>query len=200
MNVPAGTATLSIVEGEAGAERWRFDTRAETASWVSTFFQARDRFITTTDGQLLPLEHRREIREGRRQVDRVYRYDQAARTVQTSEMTLPLGAESARDALSALYYVRPLPLTAGSIVSVPMNEAGTALTLQVSVAEAETITYNNAAIQAIRLEPRVMRRVERRRPITITLWLSADQRRIPLRAVIDAGFGLIRLELTDYRP
>jgi hypothetical protein len=196
MNVPAGVATLTIAEG--GGDVWRFETRAETASWVSRFFQARDRFITTADRDLLPLEHHREIREGRREVDRSYRYDRTARTVQTREMTLPLGDPAARDALSALYYVRTLPLAPGTVVSVPMNEAGTSLTLQVSVAEPEDIEFRGGRTRALRLEPRVMRRVERRRPVAITMWLGTDERRLPLRALVDAGFGRIRLELTNY--
>jgi hypothetical protein len=199
MNVPAGVATLTVEE-IGGGNRWRFETRAETANWVSNFFEARDRFITTADRDLLPLEHHREIREGRREVDRIYRYDRQARTVQTSTMTLPLGDEASRDALSALYYVRTLPLASGTVVSVPMNEAGTSMMLQVSVAEPEDIDYKGTRTRALRLEPRVMRRIERRRPVAITIWVTSDERRVPLRALVDAGFGRIRLELIEYRP
>ena len=200
MNVPAGSATLTVAEGADGGDRWRFETRAETANWVSRFFQARDRFLTTADGQFLPLEHRREIREGRREVDRVYHYDRSTRTVRTGEMTLPLGNEAARDALTAIYYVRTLSLAPGTIVSVPMNEAGTSFMLQVSVAEPVDLDYQGRRTKALRLEPRVMRRIERRRPVAITMWLTADERHVPLRAIVDAGFGRIRLELTAYRP
>ncbi len=198
LDVAAGSATLTVLEGREGADRWVFETRAETADWVSTVFQARDRFVTVADAELLPTEHRREIREGRRQVDRRYVYDREARTVQTGQMALPLGDAAARDALSALYYVRTLPLLPGTIVSVPMNEAGTPLMLQVQVGEVEDLEREDRSVPALRLEPRVMRRIERRRPIAMTLWLTADDRRIPLRAVVDAGFGVIRLELRHW--
>jgi hypothetical protein len=198
LDLPAGTATLSVLEGHDGAPRWVFETRAETADWVSTFFQARDRFVTTADEGLLPTEHRREIREGRRQVDRRYLYDREAGIVQTDQMALPLGDAAARDALTALYYVRTLPLLPGTIVAVPMNEAGTRLLLQVQVGEVENLAHAGGSVPALRLEPRAMRRIERRRPIAMTLWLSADQRRIPLRAIVDAGFGQIRLELRNW--
>ena len=199
LDVPAGTATMTVVNGHPGGMRWEFETRAETADWVSTFFQARDRFTTVTDGELLPLTHTREIREGRRQVDRRYVYDRASNLIQTEQMALPLGAASARDAFSALYYVRTLPLESGSIITVPLNEAGTSLVLQVSVADVETLEHRGTRVAALRLEPRIMRRIERRRPVAITLWLSADARRIPLRAFVDAGFGRIRLELNEHR-
>jgi hypothetical protein len=199
MDVPAGTATMTVEQGSRDGPRWTFSLRAETAGWVSTFFVARDRFVTSTDRDFLPVEHRREIREGRREVDRVYRYDRLARTVETSQMTLPLESATARDAISALYYVRTLPLHTGTVFTVPLNEAGTNLRLQVSVGELEEIDYKGAPTQALRLEPRISRRIERRRPLSITLWLSADERRIPLRAIVEAGFGRIRLELSDYR-
>jgi hypothetical protein len=199
LDVPAGTASMTVLNGGAGAARWEFETRAESAAWVSTFFQARDRFVTVTDGAFLPVEHTREIREGRRAVDRRYVYDRGANLIHTQTMSLPLGGAEARDALSALYYVRTLALAPGTIISVPLNEAGTSLVLQVSVAEFEEIEQRGTRLKALRLEPRVMRRIERRRPISITLWLSADERRVPLRALVDAGFGRIRLELKEHR-
>jgi hypothetical protein len=199
LDIPAGTATMTVINGSQGSQRWEFEIRAETADWVSTFFQARDRFVTVTDGELLPLEHTREIREGRRHVDRRYGYDRASNLVQTDQMALPLGSPAARDAIAALYYVRTLPLSPGNIIAVPLNEAGTSLVLQVSVGDVERIDHRGQRVQALRLEPRVMRRIERRRPIAITLWLSADTERVPLRALVDAGFGRIRLELKEHR-
>jgi hypothetical protein len=190
IDLPAGTATLRVVAGQEGADGWVFETRADTADWVSTFFRARDRFVTFTDAQLLPTEHRREIREGRREVDRRYLYDRDAKVVQTDQMALPLGDAAARDALSALYYVRTLPLTPGAIVSVPMNEAGTRLMLQVQVGEVEELEHADRTVR--------VRRIERRRPIALTVWLTADVRRIPVRAIVDAGFGRIRMELRNW--
>jgi hypothetical protein len=176
---------------------------------VAGFFRANDVLITTADRALLPLVHTREIREGRRELDRAFIYDRNAKNVRVGDsldaaraadaLTLPLGADAARDALTALYYVRTLPLAPGTIVTVPINEGGASLVLQVAVAEADAIEHGGRSTPTIRLEPRMMRRIERRRPISMTLWLSADERRVPLRLLIDAGFGRIRAELTDYR-
>jgi hypothetical protein len=209
VKLAAGRATLSVIEGEQGSERWQFEARADTAPWMSSFFEARDVFATTTDGLFQPTLHTREIREGRRSLDRTYIYDRGARNVRIGEsrdaalaadaLTLPLGPESVRDAMSALYYVRTLPLTPGAVFSVPINEAGTNLVLQVAVGDTETIEHGGRQVQAIRLEPRLMRRIERRRPVTMTMWVSTDARRIPLVTIIDAGFGRVRAVLVDYR-
>ncbi len=209
VNLSAGTATLRVVEGGQGGPRWQFDARADTAAWVSRFFQAQDHFVTTADAQLQPLEHVRRVREGRRQFDRIYVYDRNARHVRVGDtraaamaadaLTLPLGAPTARDAITALYYVRTLPLAAGTILNVPINEAGTSLVLQISAAATETIDLAGRPTAALRLEPRLMRRLERRRPIVLTVWLSVDERRVPLRVIVEAGFGRVRAELVDYR-
>lgn len=199
VDLPAGTITLTA-RHDAAAGEWHLETRAETADWVSVFFHARDRFVTRADGQLLPIVHDREIREGRRAVDRRYVYDRQARTVDTGAMTLPLGPPAARDALTAFYYVRTLPLPAGAAIEVPINEAGRPLILALPPPARDTIVHGAARVPAWRLSPRLMRRLERRRPVTLTLWLSADDRRVPLRAIVDAGFGQVRLELVAQEP
>ncbi len=207
VDLPAGTAALNVIDGGPG-RRWTFEARADTARWVSSFFQAQDRFTTIADQGLYPLEHRREIREGRREVNRTYVYDRRAGHVRVGAsreaalaaeaLTLPL-ADEARDALTALYYVRTLPLAAGTIVSVPVNEAGSSLVLQVAAAEQEMIEHRGRQTAVIRVEPRLMRRIERRRPISMTIWMSIDDRRMPLRVILEAGFGRVRAELTEYR-
>jgi hypothetical protein len=44
-----------------------------------------------------------------------------------------------------------------------------------------------------------MGRLERRRPLAMSVWLSRDERRIPLRVLVDAGFGRVSAALREYR-
>jgi uncharacterized membrane protein YhaH (DUF805 family) len=206
LDVTAGTATLTATAVPGG---WRFEVRADTARWVESFFQARDRFVTTTDQDLLPLEHRREIREGRRRLDRTYIFERARGRIRVGAsatdaradeaLTLPLGAVMAREAVSALFYIRTLQLEPGDVVDVPINEAGTSLVLQVAAGTIETIDLKGRSTRALRLDPRVMRRIERRRPLAASIWVSLDERRVPLRVVVDAGFGRVQADLAEYR-
>jgi hypothetical protein len=66
------------------------------------------------------------------------------------------------------------------------------------VGEVEAIAQEDRSVRALRLEPRVMRRLERRRPVAMTLWVTSDGRRIPLRALVHAGFGALRVELRNW--
>ena len=96
VDLPAGVATVSVLDG-AAEQRWTFEARADTASWLSRFLQAHDRFTTIADASLLPLEHRREIREGRHELNRTFLYDRAARNIRVGESR---AAASASDALT----------------------------------------------------------------------------------------------------
>ena len=53
-------------------------------------------------------------------------------------------------------------------------------------------------VDAIRVTPTLKRRVEDRQPLASTIWLSNDQRRVPLVLDLDAGFGHVRVELVSY--
>lgn len=181
----------------------------DTAGWVSRFYEAHDRFETRADAQLRPLSHRSTIREGRRSVDRAYVFDHAARRVRSgttveeassaTAIALPLSPGSL-DTLTALWYIRALPLAPGLTAVLPVNDGRRGLVVTVRVGERERIEVGGRSEDAFRVTPRIEARVERRQPIEATIWVSADARRLPLAADIAAGFGRIRLKLVDYRP
>ncbi|MGH9220333.1 MAG: DUF3108 domain-containing protein, partial [Vicinamibacterales bacterium] len=196
--------------GVGGAPpEWVFEANAETAAWVSRFFEARDRFRTSASSSLMPLMHQRFLREGRRVVDRAFAYDHEGRHVRSADtaasarddggMALPLAAY-ARDSLSALWYVRSLPLTAGTVFEMPINEAGRNMKATVTVSAPEMVEAFGGAQPAFRVEPRLTTRIQRRQAIAAMIWIGADARRVPLAAEITAGFGRLRLKLVDYRP
>jgi hypothetical protein len=216
LDVSAGTITLAVVAADASdagvdstEASWVFEATAETAPWVSRFFEARDRFRTSASGDLLPLLHQRFLREGRRVVDRAYAYDHDARIVRsadtadaardTTAMALPLAAH-ARDALSALWYVRTLPLEPGTTFEMPINEAGRNMKATIEVGQPEMVDGPEGAQSAFRVKPILSTRVQRRQAVDATIWITADARRVPIAADITAGFGRVRLKLVDYRP
>ena len=215
LDLAAGTIVLSVVAPEpsdAGLEgaapAWVFEATAETAAWVSRFFEARDRFRTATNAEMTPLLHQRFLREGRRSVDRVFAYDHQARNVRTGDsaasardataLALPLTAH-ARDSLAALWYVRTLPLAGGTTFEMPINEAGRNMKAVITVGSPETVDALGGPQAAYRVEPRLTTRVQRRQAVEATIWISADARRVPLAADVAAGFGRVRLKLVDYR-
>ena len=114
-----------------------------------------------------------------------------------STISLPLGLE-ARDPLTALFYIRTQPLSKGARFALPITDIGRRLSLDVSVADRQSIQVNGRSWEAWKLEPQLSTRIERS-PLTISAWVSADARQLPLLVDVSAGFGSIRVELVDYR-
>lgn len=207
MTLPAGQATITGRResgAPAGSARDDDATPAyavalnlETADWVARFFEARDRFATTTNAALLPLVQEQHLREGRRQVDRVTRFDAFNRMMTVGDgPSLPMPG-AARDGLAAFLYARTLPLAEGYEVRFPVVEGGRQLTAVLRVTGVERVAAAGQATDAWRVDARFESRSERR-PITATLFLTRDARRLPLQILLDAGFGSFRVELVSY--
>jgi hypothetical protein len=201
MSVPAGEATISVATPK-GAEAFRFVISAKTTDWVSRFFEADATLETTANQDLLPVMHQEVIVEGRRRVDRRLEFDFLHREVRMTtggaEVTLPLAA-SARDPITALFYVRALALMEGLRLSLPLSDNGRRSRLDVAVIGQETVLVRGQSQRAWKIEPRIRARVERQAPLVMTGWLSADDRRIPLRIDVTAPFGSVQAELVSYR-
>ena len=114
-------------------------------------------------------------------------------------MALPLAAH-ARVSLTALFYVRSLPLATGMRFEMPINEAGRNSKATIEVSGPETVDGRSGPQRAFRVQPRLTTRVQRRQAADATIWISDDARRLPIAADITAGFGHVRLKLVDYRP
>jgi hypothetical protein len=204
VNLSAGDISIGV---EAPA--YRLVVTAVTAPWVARFFEAQDVFTTQTDAMLLPQLHERDQHEGSRHVARAFVYDRAARVVRTGPTAAEARAEgavvlpllpNARDAIAALFYVRTLPLHDGAQYRFPVNEAGRNLIIELTVDRREMIRVQGRDVAAWRLTPKIQRRVEEREQLAATVWLSDDDRHVPLALELDAGFGHARVELASYQP
>jgi hypothetical protein len=197
----AGQATISVAPPKA-AEAFRFAVAATTAAWVSQFYQVDAKLETTASSRLLPLEHLETIVESGRHIDRRHQYDgtsgQVHLTTGGAAVTLPL-AMDARDPITALFYVRTLPLATGSSFSFPLTNNGLATRVDLTVGPLETITLDGRAWSTWKVEPRIRQRVARRSAPVITAWLSADAHHIPVLIEVAAQFGTVRVELAGYR-
>ena len=205
VDLPAGEITIAV----QASPPYTFLVRAETAPWIARFFEARDVFITRTDAALLTQLHEREQHEGSRHVTRAYVYkheEGLVRIGRTPEdaasedaVSLPL-APASRDALAALFYVRTLRLEPGRRYRIPVNEAGRQVVIELSVGRRERIRVQGKDVEAVRLEPRMSQGTSTRRSATATLWVTDDERRLPVALDLEAGFGRVRAELVSYTP
>ena len=201
LDVPAGQATIAVLPPQ-GSESFRFVVSASTAPWVSRFFETDAVLEATSNHQLLPLTYREAISEGTRRIVRQLAFDAARHEVRITSggtsITLPLNTD-ARDPISALFYIRTLPIGGASHFALPLSDNGRRLRLDVTVDPVETILLDGHAWSAWKIEPQLSDRIERHDSLVISAWVSADARHIPLVMEVSAGFGSARVELVSYR-
>jgi len=197
VGVAAGQATFrASIGAEDGSRHLSLDL--ETAVWVARFFEARDRIETWTDAGLLPARQEQHLREGRRVVDRATRFDSSSRTLVVGDgpaLPLPRGA---RDGLSALFYARTLPLSAGYTARFPIVEGGRSYVVDFDVERVERIVHGGREVEAFRVTPRLSSSGDHRRDLRITAWITTDARRVPLVLELETPFGSFRAELEKY--
>ena len=196
--VSAGTAAVTA-RADGPGRGWHFVVDVNTADWVARFFEAHDRFECRVDEGLLPTISEQHLREGRRVLDRATVFDRLAGVVTVGEggprLPLPKGA---RDGLSAFFYARTLPLAEGYEAAFPVVEGGRTTDVTLRVTGVDRVEVAGRSVEAWRIEPRFETRTEQRRALRATLWVSRDERRVPLRLDIDTGFGSFRAELASH--
>jgi Protein of unknown function (DUF3108) len=201
VTLPAGEAVISAERAIDGGLRIR--VRATTAGWVRSLFEADDELSAETDAQLVPRIYRESLNEGRRRIRRTVSFDPGAKRAtvtngDTAAVTLPLSI-GARDPLSALFYVRTLPLALDFHAPVLVNDAGRNTTVDVKVLGEESITIGGRSYETWKLEPTLVARLQWREPPRAIVWVSRDSRKVPLLIRVSATFGTVDVELADYR-
>jgi hypothetical protein len=188
--------------------RFRFELLAVTANWVSAFFEARDRFWTVTTADLFPLQHGQDLREGRRHVERLARFDRGAHLVRIGSGPLenPAAgvsralAPEARDPIGAMYVVRSLSWDREEVRRLLVSDLGMDLAVDVRASRAEPVHAEGRAQQAHRLTIRMEYVTEHYKTPKATVWVRADARRIPLTAEVETDVGVFRMTLVKYTP
>lgn len=104
------------------------------------------------------------------------------------------------DIVAAIYHVRMQTLDIGKRFEVPVSDSGLVYTVPVVVAARERFdTVLGKKTTCIRIEPEIFgpgRLIEQKGKMTI--WLSDDSRRVPVRAKVSSSFGTAEIKLKSY--
>ncbi len=106
-----------------------------------------------------------------------------------------------QDILSGIYYVRMRVVAPGDVLRFPVSDDGETYDLEVRVHGIEEVEMPQGRVPAIKIEPLVFgpgRLI--RREGEMFIWLSADQRRVPLLARVRGGFGTIHVQVIEDEP
>jgi hypothetical protein len=203
--VTAGTATMSVKERKPlGAGASAYDLVAEgrpstlLAKLYHLYYKA-ESFLNT--------------RTLRPTIATVFSDERGRQKLRTVTFTSPTSIEftpranepkekrtvpaNSQDPLSALYVIRAVPLKPGQVVAMPVVDGNDVYKVSWQVGGAEAITTPAGSFTALRITPAISddkgKAVSNRR---ITLWLSNDARRLPLKLQAGLPVGNFTLTLT----
>lgn len=201
--VTAATASLKVVERKPsyGSEAYYIVAEGQPTSLVSKLYDLSYKLDTLLDVYtLLPQRGSVFSKEGRRQRMKITMFNHGARRAKYEVQTrtnvqkdVSISAY-AQDVLGALYVVRAIPFKTGEKFSIPICDAGESYTVQVIVGSVETITTGIGAVRAFKLTP-VLPASHGSAARRLTLWLSEDARRLPVRMQAQLPVGTFDLTL-----
>ncbi len=196
-NATMAVETLEMIDGEAA---YRIVSTARSARFFSTFFPVEDRVISHWSPRLrLPLAFEKHIREGKYAKDVTMRFDHERGVAIYADGREDEILPGSQDVLSAFYYVRTLPLAAGMVVEVPNHSDGKNYPLQVRVVGRETVEVPAGKFSCWVVEPLLKSAGLFKQEGRLTIWMTADSRRMPVLMKSKVAVGSIAAELESFR-
>ena len=206
----ADVGTFEVVlEAPQAVDRGRASlvarSRAKTSAFVSTNLGRYEGFISTLLGSdLMPIHFREELDEGdkHRAVEAEFppRAGKLAARASTNGKPEPLDLEAtplARDVLSTFFFLRALPLKAGTPVCLEVYAARKMWSMAGAVGPREQVETPLGKFSAVRIDAVATRIDDARVKRAAHVWITDDDRRIPVVAVGEVKGKTFRAQLVE---
>jgi len=198
--VHAAEAILEVKSASyGGREVWHLSTDARTYPFFDAFFRVRDRVESWWDKEsLLPHKFSKNLQEGSYKQHRIHTFDHAkgSTTYQKwsfkqskfSTEDMKLLARS-QDVLSAFYFVRNQTLTPGKKINLNITSDGRSMNSDVLVHRREKVKTIFGTLNCLVIEPKLKSGAVFKQSGKITIWVTDDQYKIPVKLESAVSFG-----------
>ncbi|MCX6141348.1 MAG: DUF3108 domain-containing protein [Candidatus Kapabacteria bacterium] len=201
----AGTAVFSVGKDPVNVNgRPCFDIRFDMISLKSLDFlyKVRDRYRTLVDiDGIFPWKFEQTIREGGYSKDYSATFDQGAHKAVTTEGTYDV-PPFVHDVISAFYYVRSIDIRKfkkGEMINLQNFFDRESHDLVVRIVGRQQVEVDAGTFNCIVVEPVIKSGSLFKFEGKLLLWLSDDDRRIPIKVSTKIPIGTVDAELTGYR-
>jgi hypothetical protein len=202
--IKAGTASLEVLENGPYIQ---FVSRAVSSDFVSVFYRVEDVAVSsllkeshkTLPGK--PYNYKLKTSEGRHKKDKEVFFDfkekKATYFNYLDKEKLVFGInETTMDALSCFYYVRYLPLPVGKSIYVEIFDSKKLYKAEVQVVRKEEIQIPLGTFKAILIKPILLSEGIFSRKGDVLIWVTDDEKRLPLLLKTKVKVGAITATLT----
>ena len=206
----AGNATLSVDETTYnGKPVYHVVGKGWTTGAIKWFFKVKDRYesyFDTTTG--LPYKSIRQIDEGGHTKDVETEFDQSNNKAYVNNRKHKTNSthsteKNVQDMVSAFYYLRnnynTNTIKEGEVVSLNMFFDEENYNFKLKFLGRETIDTKFGKVKTLRFRPYVMAGRVFKEEESLTLWVSADDNKIPLKVKADLAVGSLQANLEAFR-
>lgn len=206
--ITAGTATITVRDRRPSFDSTAYYIVADgrPTPLLSAIYPLYYKADTLLDVfSLLPQRGSVFTQEGSRSSLKATRFNQATRRA-TYEVT---GARAVRkdvalpaftqDALSALYVIRALPLALDASIAMPVTDSGEIYRVRLHVVAQQSLTTPLGRTTAWKVVPSILDEHGTPTGQTIAVWISDDERKLPLKIEADLPVGRFVIVLTSVK-
>ncbi|HKI83497.1 MAG TPA: DUF3108 domain-containing protein [Candidatus Krumholzibacteria bacterium] len=202
--ISAGEGTLSVMPylDYDGSHCYHFRTRARSNRFFSAIFRVRDQADSFMDSDSLVTRYfNKHLREGSFRRDVEIHFDQKHNKAYFPDGRVNEIAPDTQDVLSAFFKVRAMKLEVGMEFDVPTHGDKEMYPLKVKVLRRETIDNDALGkIDCVVVQPFLADDGLFKHEGDLLLWMSDDERHIPVRMRANVPVGAIEANLISYTP
>lgn len=202
MGIYAGSASLSV-RGES--ESIRIFSQVNSAPFISNFYYVNDRAESIIENGK-PKYFRLVQIEGKYRGDKEIRFDYDSGEIifinhVKNKMSVHRGINKVyMDVLSGFFYFRTLQLDKNKPVFIDIFDSDKFATVEIKILKEESIENSDGKeIKALLIKPELTTEGLFKRKGEILIWISNDERKIPLKIETKVSVGKITAELKEYK-
>ncbi|HCJ67447.1 MAG TPA: DUF3108 domain-containing protein [Elusimicrobia bacterium] len=201
--IPGGWATLEVPQEVTvnGRQAYRIISRAWTNSFFDIFYKVRDHNESWMDTEsLCSLGYEKHLREGNYSKDEKVIYDQEGgfALVEGKNERILINSYT-HDVLSGLYFIRTQNFTLGKTYFFDVNNNGKNWQLEVKILNREEVSVPVGKFDCWLIEPFLRHEGIFQHKGRILIWLTADEKKIPVLMRTKIPLGSIDTELTEIK-
>jgi hypothetical protein len=202
----AGNVALGW-QNRPGTDMWELNLRLESVGLISKLYPIRNEYRAHLTNTLCAEDTRLVAHEGKRHRETRVTYDGEQRKAFSQVLDLELNKvvnshavtipPCVHDVLGALYKLRTMQVPLGSAVEIPISDGKKNVSARVEAQKRETIRTPSGRYETVRYEAFLFRNVLYRRDARLYVWLSQDERRLPVQVSVQMPFyiGTVTIQL-----
>jgi len=189
--IPAGKATLEVLPFEIinNMNAYHFVVTAESNDFIDIFYKVRDRIDAYADIDMTrSVLYQKKQHEGKSKRDIIVKFNWKNNTANYSNFGEPRDPITLMpgtfDPLSAFYFTRFIKLKDNMLIQRPITDGKDNVIGRVNVIRKETIKIGKKKYETFLIEPElehIKGVFEKSKNAKLQIWVSADNRQIPIR-------------------